>query len=342
MKSRYQEIGGLDPGAGGEAAQEEIRTLETLNAELKELQEARTQIAITDQAALDANTLKIQALQTEINKVNELKTSEQQLREERQKSADFAFQQAQIEKDLEAESDAIFDKYLEQSEQQITTDAEVTAATKATSEQREAQIQQEYLTKKQISDLEQELQFAKANLAANIAGLLASIAGRETQAGKAFAIAEATISTFTSAQKAYQSLVGIPIVGPALGAVAAATAVVSGLARIRAIANVKIPSFFGGTEYLERGDNPKGKDTIPLFANEGERIVPTAINEQLAGVSNPELPRLVKLGKQAESGAFNKMVSEQMKTNALLKGFKYIDKDGNLHDLEGNVVKYVA
>ncbi len=53
--------------------------------------------------------------------------------------------------------------------------------------------------------------------------------------GKVFAIADATVNTYQMAVKAYQALAGIPIVGPALGAAAAAAATVFGLAQIQAI-----------------------------------------------------------------------------------------------------------
>ena len=50
--------------------------------------------------------------------------------------------------------------------------------------------------------------------------------GEQTAAGKAAAIAAATISTYQSAQDSYKALAGIPIIGPALGAAAAAAAIV--------------------------------------------------------------------------------------------------------------------
>lgn len=53
------------------------------------------------------------------------------------------------------------------------------------------------------------------------------------------------------------------------------------------------PKFFDGTEYVERGNNPAGRDTIPAMVNIGERIVPTHINKQLMGIPNKDLPRLV-------------------------------------------------
>ncbi|GAB3225737.1 tape measure protein [Spirosoma arcticum] len=43
--------------------------------------------------------------------------------------------------------------------------------------------------------------------------------------------------------------------------------------------------FFKGTPYLELGGNPGGVDTIPVLANEGERILPTADNLAIGGRS---------------------------------------------------------
>ena len=74
---------------------------------------------------------------------------------------------------------------------------------------------------------------------------LATILGEETAAGKAAAIAAATISTFQSAQSSYASLAPIPIIGPALGAAAAGAAIVSGMAQVKAITATKVPTLGG-------------------------------------------------------------------------------------------------
>lgn len=70
---------------------------------------------------------------------------------------------------------------------------------------------------------------------------LAKILGEESAAGKAAAIAAATISTFQGAISSYTSLSGIPVVGPVLGALAAGAAVASGVANIKKIAQTKTP-----------------------------------------------------------------------------------------------------
>tara|TARA_R110002073_G_scaffold185647_1_gene344165 strand:+ start:42 stop:1583 length:1542 start_codon:yes stop_codon:yes gene_type:complete len=89
----------------------------------------------------------------------------------------------------------------------------------------------------------------RLNLAKNTLSDLTKIAGEETQAGKALAITQATIDTFQSAQASYKSLAGIPVIGPALGGVAAAAAVAMGLKNIAAIrgANSEGPSAGGST-----------------------------------------------------------------------------------------------
>ena len=74
---------------------------------------------------------------------------------------------------------------------------------------------------------------------------LATVLGKESAAGKAAAISGALISTYQSATDSYKSLAGIPVVGPALGAAAAAAAVVSGMANIKAIKATPLPSIAG-------------------------------------------------------------------------------------------------
>ncbi len=89
---------------------------------------------------------------------------------------------------------------------------------------------------------------AKLELASGFAGNLAQIFGEQTAIGKAAAVAQTAINTYSSAQKSYDALAGIPIVGPALGAVAAAAAVVAGIANVKKILSVKsgLPGDSGG------------------------------------------------------------------------------------------------
>lgn len=69
----------------------------------------------------------------------------------------------------------------------------------------------------------------------NLAQLQKSSNKRIAAVGKAAAIAQAMISTYQSATSAYAAMAGIPYVGPALGAAAAAAAIVAGLANVQQI-----------------------------------------------------------------------------------------------------------
>jgi len=90
---------------------------------------------------------------------------------------------------------------------------------------------------------------AKLGLYAGFAGNLATIFGENTAIGKAAAIAQTTINTYTAAMAAYASLAAVPVVGPALGIVAAAAAVAAGIANVKKIVAVKsgLPGDGGGT-----------------------------------------------------------------------------------------------
>ena len=109
--------------------------------------------------------------------------------------------------------------------------AKTNALNKLTKQRSENEIQWEKLTQQQ-----------KTAIVSNGFKNLANILGEESAAGKAAAIAAATIDTYQSANASYKSLAGIPIVGPALGAVAAGAAIVSGLATVKKITSTKIPS----------------------------------------------------------------------------------------------------
>jgi hypothetical protein len=97
-----------------------------------------------------------------------------------------------------------------------------------------------------IAEAERKAKEDNINAVSNLLGNIASLLGEQTAAGKAAAIAQATISTYQSAVQSYQSLSGIPIIGPALGAAAAGVAVASGIANVKKILAVKTPNGGGG------------------------------------------------------------------------------------------------
>jgi hypothetical protein len=109
-------------------------------------------------------------------------------------------------------------------------------------------------TEKELADARVEIgkkeASARAENAQKISSTLKNAAkaiGEHTVAGKAAAIAAVTIDTYMSATSAFKSLAGIPIVGPVLGAVAAAAAIVAGLKNVKAILAVKTPDVPAGS-----------------------------------------------------------------------------------------------
>lgn len=109
-------------------------------------------------------------------------------------------------------------------------------------------------TEKELSDARVEISkkeaAARAENAQKISSTLKNAAkaiGEHTVAGKAAAIAATTIDTYMSATAAFKSLAGIPIVGPVLGAAAAAAAIVAGLKNVKSILAVKAPEIPGGS-----------------------------------------------------------------------------------------------
>lgn len=97
------------------------------------------------------------------------------------------------------------------------------------------------IQKQKIADMNEALQATSDTL-----GKVADLFGRESAAGKAAAIAQATIDTYLSAQKAYTSTIGVPIVGPVLAPINAGLAIAAGIKNIKAITAVKVPNGGGG------------------------------------------------------------------------------------------------
>ena len=118
-------------------------------------------------------------------------------------------------------------------------------------------------------------------IASDTAGQMATIMGEQTEAGKAFAIIQATIDTFASAQAAYKAVVGIYPVGPVLAPIAAAAAVAAGMANIRAIQGAGGGGGGGGGGISAGGGAPAAAPPSPQMMSGsfdltgGEAIEPT-------------------------------------------------------------------
>lgn len=138
---------------------------------------------------------------------------------------------------------------------------------------------------------------AKLALAQGFAGNLASIFGEQTAIGKAAAIAETTINTYRGATAAYAALAGVPVVGPALGIVAAAAAVAAGLRNVKKILSVKsgLPGDTGGGATVPTGggaptSTPGGPATAPTI-NQG--IIARGTLSQLTQPATKEIAVII-------------------------------------------------
>ena len=130
-----------------------------------------------------------------------------------------------------------------------------------------------------LAEKEKQAKIQAAEAAANTLSGLSDLLGKETAAGKAAAVASATISTFLSAQKAYESTVGIPIVGPVLAPINAALAIASGIKSVKSILSVKTPN--GGGSSAPTINAPSG-GSAPLAAAPQFNVVGTSGQNQIA------------------------------------------------------------
>jgi hypothetical protein len=113
-------------------------------------------------------------------------------------------------------------------------------------EERTAFEKQNSDARKKIAEGERDAKRAAALAVADTLANVANLIGKETAAGKALAVASATISTINSAQKAYESTVGIPYVGPFLAPINAGLALAAGYKNVSDILAVQVPGGGGG------------------------------------------------------------------------------------------------
>ena len=94
-----------------------------------------------------------------------------------------------------------------------------------------------------VNAINDQYALKRANATGNAFGMMAdnmkASLGEASSAYKAFAIAQATIATYTSAIEAYKSASAIPVIGWVMGPIAAAAAVAAGLANIGKIRSAR-------------------------------------------------------------------------------------------------------
>ena len=129
----------------------------------------------------------------------------------------------------------------------------------------------------------------KLDIASQTFGNLAAIAGKESNAGKAIAIAQTTIDTYKGATAAFAALAGVGPVGPVLGAIAAAAAIAAGVANVRKIASTQPAKaakggIFGGRLHSEGGTKGYFDDGTQIEVEKGELFA--VVNRNSTGMLN--------------------------------------------------------
>lgn len=208
----------------------------------------RVQMDIEYEKDLKAAMLRYAGDQVKLNEYKatideELKTKKAVLDEKNRKEDE----KKKLDDQLKKSSDIIDDPTTSFKAKQAALDVEVAANEKAfkdktiTEQQYNENVEKFAKARKELNKAEMEGKLSSLTKYGNALGSLSEIVGKQTVAGKAFAVAQATIATIQSAVNSYNSLSAIPIVGPILGGIAAAAAVAAGIRNVKKIVAVQIP-----------------------------------------------------------------------------------------------------
>ena len=139
-----------------------------------------------------------------------------------------------------------------------------------------AEINKKYNKKKQAqnkatSDAERKLGIGDLGAAASLLGSMASMQQEGTEGWKTTKIAEARINSFMAASSAYTSMSGIPIVGTALGVIAAGLALAQGQKQVEQIKATEIPKMARGG--VVGGHGSGTSDSVNARLSRGEVVI---------------------------------------------------------------------
>ena len=181
----------------------------------------------------------------------------------------------------------IQEKYDQQALEDLSTSSEeIVQNTRATQQMQTEDAKKNAEARKKIAQEESKAKIAAAQATADTLANLANLLGTETAAGKAAAVASATISAILSAQKAYESTIGIPFVGPVLAPINAGLALASGYKSIQNILAVQVPGQSGGGSAPSLGSAPSAGAGAPIAPRSAEPI-PTSLDQRsLNSISN--------------------------------------------------------
>jgi hypothetical protein len=250
---------------------------ELYRQELERLNKTSEAEAAAQTARLVAGTITAEQYNTAIKAIDDKFSEDKKNLDLKKSEEDKAKQAIDLENKLAADTaNRDYDLAFQTQQLEAKRLAEVQAAEKTGADTK--LINDKYA--KQKMEVEAIVASNKLNLASQTFGNLATILGKESAAGKAMAVAQTTIDTYQSATAAYKAMAGIPVVGPALGAVAAGAAVVSGIANVKKILSTdNQPKFeqggiqeIGGKRHSAGGTKFWGEDGTSFEAEAGEGI----------------------------------------------------------------------
>mgnify|MGYP003631037214 CR=1 FL=1 len=243
-------------------------------------QEAKDEEARLAKVAADAEALRIKTA-AEAETLRLKKLSDAQIVKDMLQQADLdliqsAYDRAQKELEIQKEADVL-------AITQAGATADEIARINAQYDNASKKLEQENSDFKEALG-EQDVDNALA-AGSQVLGSIISLVGEGSAVGKAAAVAQTTIDTYSSATAAYKSTVGIPVVGPVLAPIAAGVAVAAGVMSVKKILSTKTPGDKGGgggagisipapptfnpTEALQSGaDADQGANTEVGIANQ--------------------------------------------------------------------------
>lgn len=211
----------------------------------------------------------------------------------------------QLTETLNSEIAAINTRYAEEEAQKESEKQNaITEAERLAAEERKRISDEEREQKKRNQELTLEAATTTLDTIANVAQLFAGKSEKQQKKAfniqKAASIANATIQTYQSATSAFSALSPIPIVGPVLGAIAAAGAVTAGLLNIKKIASTK----FEGGGAPSGGGGGGGGAGAGASATSGGAVTPqfnvvgnAQATNPLAGLGNQPIQAYVVSGE---------------------------------------------
>lgn len=250
---------------------------ELYRQELERLNKTSEAEAAAQTARLVAGTITTEQYNTAIKAIDDKFAEDKKNLDLKKSEEDKAKQAIDLENKLAADTtNRDYDLAFQTQQLEAKRLAEVAAAEKTGADTK--LINDKYA--KQKMEVEAIVASNKLNLASQTFGNLATILGKESAAGKAMAVAQTTIDTYQSATAAYKAMAGIPVVGPALGAVAAGAAVFSGITNVKKILSTdNQPKFkkggiqeIGGQRHSAGGTKFWGEDGTSFEAEAGEGI----------------------------------------------------------------------